>query len=98
MKEGLKPEEVKHVVKLANLPVSESELRKITEQLSEVIDYNIQELKKVSTEKVEPITNITGLKDVLRVDDTEPGLSQEQGLRNSKETYNGFFKVKAIFE
>jgi aspartyl-tRNA(Asn)/glutamyl-tRNA(Gln) amidotransferase subunit C len=98
MKEKLDQEDIKHVVKLSNLPLNEGEIAKFTKQLSEVIDYNVQELRKVSTDNVEPITNITGLVDVFREDETEPGLTQEEALQNTKERYNGFFKVKAILE
>ncbi len=91
-------EEVEKVAKLASLELSEGEKTLFTQQLSEVIDYNISLLNQVNTETVEPITNITGLENVLRTDEAAPGLTQEEALANSKETHNGFFKVKAILE
>ncbi|MDP2671534.1 MAG: Asp-tRNA(Asn)/Glu-tRNA(Gln) amidotransferase subunit GatC [bacterium] len=94
--EKISQEDVKHVAKLASLSLSEKEIELYTQQLSEVIDYNMGELKKVDTNKIEPITNITGLEDILAEDEVEPGLTQEEALANSKETHNGFFKVKAV--
>lgn len=98
MKESITENDVKHVAKLASLPINESEIKKFSSQLSEVIDYNMGELAKIETENIEPITNITGLVDISRDDETEPGLTQKEALANAKVTHNGFFKVKAILE
>jgi aspartyl-tRNA(Asn)/glutamyl-tRNA(Gln) amidotransferase subunit C len=98
MKNKLGFDEVKHVASLANLPLKDSELKKFSSQLSEVIDYNMTNLGKVDTKKVEPTAHVTGVKNVQRSDTTEPGLTQKEALQNSKDTHNSFFKVKAILE
>lgn len=91
-------EQVKKIAKLANLELEEAELEKFTRQLSEVIDYNVEQLSKVDTEKVEPLLNVSGLANSTRDDVPELGLSQEQVLQNTKDKHNGFFKVKQILE
>ena len=98
MKKRIDPAEVKHVVKLANLPLTDSEIKKFTSQLSEVIDYNMSLLEKVDTKGVEPTAHITGISNVLRKDETEPSLTDKEALQNAKETHNDFFKVKAILD
>jgi aspartyl-tRNA(Asn)/glutamyl-tRNA(Gln) amidotransferase subunit C len=98
MKKKLKFEEVKHVASLANLPLKDTELKKFSDQLSEVIDYNMSYLSKVDTKKIDPTAHVTGVKNIQRSDTTEPGLTQEEALKNSKSIHNGFFKVKAILE
>ena len=94
----LKIEQVKKIAKLAALELSESELKLFTSQLSEVIDYNVDQLNKVDTEKVEPLLNVSGLSNSTRVDEVEPGLTQEQVLQNTAESHNGFFRVKQILD
>lgn len=96
MSTKLTKQEVEKVVQLANLKLTEAEIEKFTSQLSEVINYNVTELAQVNTEKIAPITNITGLKNVLRTDEAAPGLTQDEALANAKQTHNGFFKVKGI--
>ena len=96
MSTKLSKEEVEKVIKLANLDLTEGEIKKFTNQLSEVIDYNVSQLSRVNTSKVAAVTNITGLKNALRADEATPGLTQEEALANTKATHNGFFKVKGI--
>lgn len=98
MKKELTREEATHVEKLANLQLKSSEAEKFQEQLSEVIDYNISQLSKVNTQGISPLTNVSGLTDVKDEDEPRPSLSQEDSLVNATDTYNGFFKVKAILE
>ncbi|MEX0621703.1 MAG: Asp-tRNA(Asn)/Glu-tRNA(Gln) amidotransferase subunit GatC [Candidatus Woykebacteria bacterium] len=98
MKRKISTDEVKHVAKLANLPLTAAEVKKFSSQLSEVIDYNISLLTKVDTTGVEPTAHVTGAENIKRKDETEPGLSQKEALQNTKSSHNGFFKVKAVLD
>ncbi len=89
--------DVSHVAKLANLPLSEEEKKKFEKQLSETLDY-VNQLEEIDTKGVEPTSQVTGLENVTREDVATPSLPQEEVLKNSKNTHNGFFKVKAILE
>lgn len=93
----LTKDQVKHVAKLANLPLTDKEVEKYSEQLSEILNY-IDQLNKVDTNNIEPTFNVGNLSNVMREDKAEPGLTQEEALQNAKITEKGFFKVKAIFE
>lgn len=94
----LNPEEIKKIASLANLNLPDKELEKLAKELSEVIDYNVAQLSKVETEKVEPLLNVSGLTNRYRDDFTEPGLTTAQVLQNTKSKHNGFFKVKQILD
>ena len=89
--------DVSHVAKLANLPLSDDEKKKFGKQLDETLEH-IASLQKIDTASVEPTSQVTGLENVTRDDVVTPSLSQEEALKNAKETYKGFFKVKAIIE
>lgn len=93
----LTKDQVKHVAKLANLPLSDQEEEKYAQQLSKILEY-VEQLNAVDTSNVEPTHSVTGLSNVMRADETEPSLSQEEALQNAKNKENGFFKVKAIFD
>ncbi|MBI3485663.1 Asp-tRNA(Asn)/Glu-tRNA(Gln) amidotransferase subunit GatC [Candidatus Daviesbacteria bacterium] len=88
--------QVKHVAKLANLPLSSEELKKYGEQLSKILDY-IEQLNKIDTSKVNPTFNVVDKKNVWDEDIVKPSLSQEQALQNGQ-TKNDYFITKGVFE
>jgi len=98
MKKKKSLDKIEYIVKLANLPLTESELRKFASQVSEIIDYNASHLKKKRTENVEPTAHTLGIKNRLRKDETQPSLSASEALKNSKEVHNNFFKVKVVLD
>lgn len=85
--------DVKHVAKLANLPLSSDEEEKYSEQLSEILEY-VDQLNEVDTSSVEPTYNVTGLNNVTREDAPSPSLTQEEVLSNAFQKKNGFFVTK----
>ncbi len=89
--------DINHIAKLANLPILPSEKNKLEKQLDETINY-VEELHKVNTKDVESTSQVTGLENVTRNDETKPSLSQTEALANSKSNHNGLFKVNAIFQ
>lgn len=89
--------DVAHVAKLANLPLTPEETKTFEKQLSAVLDY-IKKLDEVDVSGVEPTSQVTGLENVTRDDETKPSLTQKEALANAKATHNGLFVVKGIFE
>lgn len=94
---NLSKEEVKHVAKLSDLPLTEEEISTYQKQLSEVINY-IEELKEVDVERVEPTSQTTGLVNVTRKDQVNPlrVLSQEEATSLAHKEHNGYFVVPAV--
>jgi len=88
--------DIANVAKLANLKLSAKEEKDFEKQLSGILDY-FKNLQKINTDKVEPISQITGLENVSREDEAKPSMSQEDALKNARKTHNGFFEVDAIF-
>ena len=79
--------DVKHVARLANLPLSSDEEEKYSKQLSEILEY-VDQLNEVDTSSVEPTYNVTGLNNVTR----------EDALSNVSQKKNGFFVTKGVFD
>ena len=94
----LTKKEVKHVADLSNLVLTEAEIAKFTPQLDKIIEF-VGTLDEVDTKNVEPTSQTTGLKNVLRDDITksDESLTQAEALSNT-EDYNGYFKVSSILE
>jgi len=89
--------DVHKIAKLANLPLTDAEIKRFEPQLEETLTY-IAQLEEVDTKNVEPTSNVTGLENVTAEDIAQPSLSQKDALANTKDTQNGSFKVKGIFQ
>lgn len=87
--------DVSRIAKLASLPLKTDEKKKLEKQLEETLGY-IENLNEVDTKNIVPVSQVTGLENVSREDETAPSLSQDETLKNSKSTHNGFFKVKGV--
>lgn len=86
---------IPHIAKLANLPISAEEEKKLESQLAETLAY-VNHLEEVDTEGIKPTAHVTGLENITRQDVATPSLTQDQALKNAKKTHNGFFQVNAV--
>jgi len=89
--------EVKHIALLARLGLSETELEKFREQLSNILE-NFEILQQVDTSDVPPTAQAIALENVLRDDETIPSLPAEEVLANAPSQEEGHFKVRAVLE
>lgn len=96
-KTSLSASDVKHIAKLAQLGLTEEEVERYRKQLSEVVDY-FNKLKKLDTLKTELTSQVVNLENIFREDIICPSMTQGEALSNAKDSYKGYFKVKAIFE
>ncbi len=89
---------VKHVAKLANLPIPEKKLPLFQKQLESILEY-VQLVQSTDTQGVPETTQTTGLTNVWRDDivDDSRTLTQEQALKNAKKSYKGYFVVPSVF-
>lgn len=90
--------EILHLAKLAKLKLDKSEIEKFQKQLSAIVGY-FTKLKNVNTDRVEPVSQTTGLENQQAEDVAESTriLSQTEAQKNTTSKRNGFFKVKSIF-
>lgn len=88
--------EVAKIAKLARLELSDQELAKYADQLSQILEY-VNKLEEVDTDKVEITAQVTGLVNVLRDDEVEACDKIEQLLAQVPEVVDGGVKVKSVF-
>ena len=93
----LSREEVKHLALLARLGLSEAELERFREQLSNILE-NFETLQQVDTTDVEPTAHSIALENVLRDDESAPSLPAGEVLANAPSQEEGHFKVRAVLE
>jgi len=99
-------EQVEHIAKLARIELTEEEKEKFTKELSSILDY-FEKLNQVDTKKIESISQITGLSNIIRGDEIRSAEShayrQAGGIRDKilKQVPNkkgDYYKVPKILE
>ena len=93
----LSREEVLHISTLCRMSLSEVELERFQEQLSDVLE-NFEVLKELDTTDVPPTAYPIHLENVVRGDVTAPSLPQEDILANAPHPEEGHFRVKAVLD
>ena len=83
---------------MARIELTEKEKEKFSKELSLILDY-INQLKEVDTLEVEPTFQVTGLTNVLREDEQNKNLNnQDKIIEQFPEKKQTLLKVKAILE
>ena len=93
----LSHEEVLHIALLARLGLTETEVNRLGEQLSNILE-NFEVLQQVDTGDVPPTAQSIPLQNVVKEDKVAPCLSQDQVLANAPRRDGDFFRVKAVLE
>ncbi len=94
---SLTREEVLHIAQLAHLGLSEDDVPKFQEQLSEILDH-FEALRALDTEGVPPTSHPLPLESVMREDEVTPSLPVEDVLANAPNAEDGLFRVRAVLE
>lgn len=92
--------EVRYVADLANLALSDEEVRKYCADLDEILAY-AEKLNELDTSRVEPMAQVlfeAGETATLRPDLVAPCFSSEVALANAPLSGAGQFKVPKVVE
>jgi aspartyl-tRNA(Asn)/glutamyl-tRNA(Gln) amidotransferase subunit C len=87
--------EVEHIAKLAKLEFTEAEKEKFTHQLNQILEY-VEQMNKLDTSHVEPLSHVIELSNVFRADEVKQGVSTEEALKNAPSKTEEFFKVPKV--
>ena len=91
-------DEVLHIALLARLGLTEAEVDRLSEQLSNILE-NFEVLQQVDTTDVPPTAQAIPLQNVMRQDDEViPSLPPGQILANAPRREADFFRVRAVLE
>lgn len=93
----LEREEVKHIAGLVKLELSGEEVEKLQKELGRTLEY-IKILEELEVEGVEPTSQVTGLRNVLREDKLEGSFTQKEALSEASKKVGGYFKTSSVFK
>jgi len=89
--------EVMHIANLARLKITDEEREQFKVQLSNILGY-FQKLDELDTTNIEPMKHVIDTKNVLRVDQHHPSVSQEDALKNAPQQDGNHFIVPGVFD
>ena len=90
-------EDVLHIALLARLGLTETEVNRFREQLSNILE-NFEILQQVDTADIPPTAQSIALQNIVRDDEVAASLLQSQILANAPRKDENFFRVKAVLE
>jgi len=93
----LSRERVFHIARLARLGLTEAEVDKLREQLSNILE-NFEVLQQVDTSNVPPTAQSINLQNVTKSDEATASLPPNQILANAPRREEDLFRVRAVLE
>ena len=93
----LSRQEVQHIALLARLGLTETEVDKLSEQLSNILE-NFEVLQQVDTSDVPPTAQSITLRNVTKDDEASTSLPPSEILANAPQKEADFFRVRAVLE
>ena len=89
--------QVKKIAKLSRISLDEKKLESLSKDLSSILNF-VEELNKLDTQKIEPLTSIIDKTLEPRSDKIDDGKIKDQILKNSPEKNEEFFIVPKVIE
>ena len=90
-------EEVLHIARLARVALTEEEITRLSEQLSQLLE-NFEILQQVDTTDVPPTAQSVALQSVMRGDDVTASFTPEDILANAPRREGDQFRVRAVLD
>ena len=99
MSSSLNEAAVRHVAHLARLEITDKEVARYSEQLSEILRY-IEQLNELDTTDVPPTAHALAVSNIFREDAvrTSSPLDPESALKNAPDRQEDFFRVPKVFD
>lgn len=94
---SLSIEEVRHIARLARLDLSEEEIQRYSQQLSDILVY-ADRLRQIDTGDIPPTASVLPPRSILREDIPAAGLTLTDLMKNSPDVEEEQFRVPPILE
>ena len=88
---------VKHISKLARISIEDEKAKKLAGDLNSIFEF-IEKLKRLETDKVEPLTSVAQTTLKLRTDEVNSKNIRDQILKNSPNENKDYFVVPKVIE
>jgi len=89
--------DIKYVANLARIALTPEEEARLGSQLGDILGY-VKKLEELDVNDVEPMAHAVPLDNVLRADEVQPSITNEEAMANAPNKANGLFVVPKIVE
>ena len=89
--------DIKYVANLARIALTPEEEARLGSQLGDILGY-VKKLDELDVSDVEPMAHAVPLDNVLRADEVQQSITNEEALANAPKKANGLFVVPKIVE
>ena len=93
----LSREEVLHIARLARLGLAETEVDRLSEQLSHLLE-NFEVLQQADTSDIPPTAQSVALQNVMKDDNVAASLPSAEILANAPRKDEDYFRVPPVLE
>ena len=93
----LSREDVLNIAVLARLGLTEAEIDRLREQLSDILE-NFEVLQQIDTTGIQPTAQSVALQNVVKEDEVDPSLTQSEILANAPRKEGEFFRIRSVLE
>ena len=90
-------EQVEHVAHLTRLGLSDDEINRLQQQLSQILGH-MQMIDRLDTSAIPPTAQVIPLSSVMRDDLSRPSRPVEEILQNAPRREGDFFKVPPVLD
>ncbi len=91
----LNNDQVKHIAGLARIGVDETEIEKISTDLTSILGW-VEQLEKIDVSGVEPTAHISGIENVAREDGAHDFVDKDKIIKLFPERKDNYNKVKSV--
>tara|TARA_B100001778_G_C18548105_1_gene611655 strand:+ start:738 stop:1025 length:288 start_codon:yes stop_codon:yes gene_type:complete len=89
--------DIKYVANLARIKLTSDQENRLGSQLGDILGY-VKKLEELDVSNVEPMAHAVPLHNVMRADQVQPSITNEEALANAPKKANGLFVVPKIVE
>lgn len=88
---------LKKIAHLARLEFDESGAKKMTRDMTQILDW-VEKLNELDTSEVEPLITMSSEENIMREDKVGTHLEHEKALKNAPQRDSDYFRVPKVME
>ncbi|MBR1540128.1 MAG: Asp-tRNA(Asn)/Glu-tRNA(Gln) amidotransferase subunit GatC [Clostridia bacterium] len=92
---AISKEEIIHIAKLASLNLSEEEIAKYANDMTDILEF-AEIVNNLNTDDIKETVGINGEYNVFRKDEVKQSISKEELLKNAPSQDEGMFRIPKV--
>ena len=94
---AISKEEIIHIAKLASLNLSEEEIAKYANDMTDILEF-AEIVNNLNTDDIKETVGINGEYNVFRKDEVKQSISKEELLKNAPSQDEGMFRIPKVIQ